>query len=376
MKSNRHLLDAAEAIRRQSGKWDKFHVTAGFDGFVDEIISAVAERTGIREWTPVKDIATFGNLIKAAAGRSALREIVIHRADPGGCAVNMGDGLTSMGIALDCFATLGHPRHAAFEAFAQKCRSCHSWLREPGRTLAFEFSDGKFMFSAVEQLAEFDCDLLAKNLADGAYARACEEAQVIAITDWTLYPHMTACWLKLQQDVFSKLSHRPYFFFDLVDPSSRSVNDIQAMIEALRGFEQYGSVVLGLNGNEANILCRTLGLPIAIDELCEVQSQASALRKRLDVSQVVTHCVKFAAGANNQGSWATPGPYCPNPKKSTGAGDRFNAGYICGLLMGLPMLDSLAAGCASSGFFVREARSASPEELAAFLESWAAQIDS
>jgi sugar/nucleoside kinase (ribokinase family) len=373
MKSNRLLLDAADAIRSHAGRWGQYRVTAGFDGFVDEIISAVSERTGLKEWSPVKDISAFGDLIKAAAGRSALREIVIHRADPGGCAVNLGDALTSMGIGLDCFATLGHPTHSAFEAFAQKCRSCHSWLREPGRTLAFEFSDGKLMFSAVAQLAEFDCNLLEKNLADGAYARACAEAQVIAITDWTLYPHMTECWLKLQRDVFSKLVRRPHFFFDLVDPSARSAGDIQAMIEALRGFERYGSVVLGLNGNEANILAKIVGLPTADDEIDAVRAQAAALREKLAVTQVVTHCVKFAAGASEQGAWATPGPYCPNPKKSTGAGDRFNAGYICGLLLGLPVNLSLAVGCASSGFFVREARSAAPSELAAFLESWAAQ---
>lgn len=376
MKSNRHLLGAADAIRKRADGWGQFCVTAGFDGFVDEIISAVSERTGIKEWVPVKDISTFGALIQAAAGRSALREIVIHRADPGGCAVNMGDGLVAMGITLDCFATLGHPRHAAFEEFAKKCRQCHSWLREPGRTLAFEFSDGKIMFSAVEQLAEFDSELVSKNLADGAYLRSCQESRVIAITDWTLYPHMTDCWLKLQRDVYSKLSHRPYFFFDLVDPSARSSDDIQAMIEALRGFEKYGPVVLGLNGNEANIVSKILGLKTVADDMEAVQAQALALREKLGVSQVVTHCVKFAAGANQEGSWATPGPFCPKPKKSTGAGDRFNAGYICGLLMGLPMHQSLAVGCASSGFFVREARSATPGEMAAFLETWAVEIQS
>jgi hypothetical protein len=44
---------------------------------------------------------------------------------------------------------------------------------------------------------------------------------VIALTDWTLYPHMTAVWRLLIAGVFAKLAHRPAFFIDLVDPSGR-----------------------------------------------------------------------------------------------------------------------------------------------------------
>ena len=54
--------------------------------------------------------------------------------------------------------------------------------REPGRTLAFEFTDGKLMFSAVRQLADFDADHVRSRLSDGAFATACAEAGLIALT--------------------------------------------------------------------------------------------------------------------------------------------------------------------------------------------------
>jgi sugar/nucleoside kinase (ribokinase family) len=73
-----------------------------------------------------------------------------------------------------------------------------------------------------------------------------------------------------------------------------------------------------------------------------------------------------------EGCYIQTGPYCPNPKKSTGAGDRFNAGFCLGLALLLADADSLALGCAASGFFVRNARSASCQELIGFLHSWAA----
>lgn len=365
------LNQLAGWLRERSPEIATLQVVAGFDGFVDEIISVVEERRGLSEWTPVKDIGTFGSLIQAAAGRSSLREIIVHRADPGGCSVNLGDGLMALGMQFDCFATLGQPRHAAFDAFATQCRNCHSWGREPGRTLAFEFADGKLMFSSVAQLAGFNCELLQQTLQDGAYAAACRKAGLIALTDWTLYPHMTECWRKLQAEVFSQLAHRPYFFLDLVDPTSRSEKDIQAMLDAIPGFEAAGPTALGVNGTEANVLSRALGLPPAPEEMVALREQAAQLRARLGISQVVTHCVKLAVAADEHGTWGVQGPYCAQPKKSTGAGDRFNAGYVCGLLLNLPPEARLLLGCAASGFFVRQARSGTAGELADFAVHWA-----
>lgn len=364
------LAGLAATLKKQAGQLSKSSVVAGFDGFVDEIISVVQERKGLEDWTPMRQIEAFGQWITAAAGRSSLREIVVHRADPGGCTVNLGDGLATLGVALDCFATLGQPRHSAFDVFAGKCRSCHSWGREPGRTLAFEFADGKLMFSAVKQLADFDSALLDRTLADGVYAQACSHAGIIALTDWTLYPHMTDCWRKLQTEVYSKLTHRPFFYFDLVDPTSRSERDIRGMLDTLPGFEAHGPTVLGLNGNEANVLSRVLGLPTVAEDLGALSEQAASLRKKLGISQVVTHCVKVAVSASADSTAGVVGPFCAKPKKSTGAGDRFNAGYCGGLLLGLDSEACLLLGAASSGFFVRQARSASAEELAAFIDDW------
>lgn len=369
--SKLNLIALAAEFKKRAGELSGTRVTAGFDGFVDEIISVVQERRGLDQWTRMSEISDFGNWIQAAAGRSSLREIIVHRADPGGCTVNMGDGLAALGIDLDAFATLGQPMHGAFAEFGAKCHSCHSWGREPGRTLAFEFADGKLMFSAVTQLAEFNPAMLDKVLADGAYLGACQQARLVALTDWTLYPHMTACWRKLQSEVFSKLTHRPFYYLDLVDPTSRSEADIRAMIEAIPGFEKSGRTVLGLNGNEANVISRLLKLPVIHEDGEAVRDQAARLREKLGISQVVIHCMKVAARADQQGAVVAEGPYCAHPKKSTGAGDRFNAGYCCGLLLNLSPMDCLLLGSACSGFFVRNARSASAPELGQFIESWA-----
>jgi hypothetical protein len=229
------------------------------------------------------------------------------------------------------------------------------------------------MFSAVSQLADFTPEYVTKKLADGAYAKACTEARLIALTDWTLYPHMTAVWRLLQEKVYSKLTHRPAFFIDLVDPSSRSSDDIRAMLDTLPAFGATGPLTLGLNGNEANIIARLFGLPTASDAPESALAQAQALRTRLNIAEVVIHHIKFAAVANATEAAQMRGPFCAKPKKSTGAGDRFNAGYALGLLLQLDAPARLACATGASGFFVREARSASLAELAGFIETMSAE---
>ncbi len=371
MSSQDSLHWLASRLRAVADSIPQQRVVAGFDGFVDEIISVVQERKNLTDWKPVSDIPAFNALIAKAAGHSSLREIVINRLDAGGCAVNFADGIAELGVSVDCFATMGTPRHPAFDDLARKLHGCHSWGREYGRTLAFEFNDGKLMYSAVAQLAEFDTALLDRVLSDGTYLNACQQARVIALTDWTLYPHMTACWRALQEQVYSKLTHQPAFFIDLVDPSTRSDADIRAMLEVLSGFEAHGKTVLGLNGNEANILSRLLDLNLTGTDIAEVKKQAVALRERLALAQIVIHHRKFAVVADASGVHHAHGPFCAAPKKSTGAGDRFNAGYCLGLLLELDPVSCLNLAAAVTGFFVRQGRSATLAELIPFIENWA-----
>ena len=347
-------------------------VVAGLDGFVDELIQVVDERQDLEHYTPIASLARFGELLTDAAGKSSLREIVVTSTDAGGCAVNLGDGIAHLGVQLDYFGTLGQPRHAAFDAFASRCRSCTGWGREPGRTLALEFADGKYMLSSVAQLAEFDCALLDQVLADGAFAEACGAAHLIALTNWTLYPHMTACWKKLQDRVFAELDQRPWFFIDLVDPRSRSREDLEAMVQVLRRFEIHGRTVFGGNLNEANAMAALLGIDQVDEDAAAMQEQTAAIRASLEIEQVAIHAIRGAACATAAGTAWVDGPYTATPKKSTGAGDRFNAGYCLGNLLDLPAKERLLLGTAASGYFVRNAHSATGDQLIAFCRQWAA----
>ena len=116
------LSKLAAQLRSQVGALPS--VVIGFDGFVDEMITVVGERRSLDEFLPVPDIATFGGLLSRSAGHSSLREIVVTAMHPGGCAINLGDGLAGLGVPVDVFATLGQPPHPAFGDTVGRFRSC------------------------------------------------------------------------------------------------------------------------------------------------------------------------------------------------------------------------------------------------------------
>jgi len=92
-------------------------------------------------------------------------------------------------------------------------------------------------------------------------------------------------------------------------------------------------------------------------------AQATALRTRLIVTHIVIHRIRYAVSSDVCGGFIQTNRFCPHPKKSVGAGDHFNARIALELALGCDAADSLALGRTTSGFYVRNARGASREEL-------------
>ncbi len=364
------LTELAQQLREQQAQLAQKRVVAGFDGFVDELVEAIDERRSETDYTCIDSMQRFGQMISAASGRSSLNEINIRSADAGGCSVNLSDGLNSAGVKVDYYGSLGKPMHPAFEQFAQDCRSCSSWLDGHGLTLALEFNDGKYMLAAMGDLYRFTPAVVQEQLSAGNFKKDCMAADVIVMNNWTLYPHMTACWKLLNQQVYSELTQTPYMFIDLVNPSSRSKEDCLAALDCLTVFQKTSKCVLGLNLNEADIVSALIGGPLKAAGKAEaVLEQTQFIRDYLGIHEVVTHGVQVnCVAGDGYSASGVIGPYCENPKKSTGAGDRFNAGYCLGLMLE----QCLQLGVATSGHFIRNAKSASSQDIIQFLENWGA----
>ncbi|MDP0497595.1 MAG: PfkB family carbohydrate kinase [Verrucomicrobiota bacterium JB024] len=369
MKPN--LAALADRLDADAAHRARLPVVAGFDAFVDERIHVVGERQSEQAFTPVATITNFAEWAARSAGRSGLREFVFQT-EAGGCTVNMGDGVATLGFPLTAFAGVGSPAHPAFAEFTGKCAAVEPLGMEPGRALVYDFADGKLMFCAFNHFSRFTPEYLREKFADGKFRAACEAASALVLTSWSVYPHMTECWRYLYEEALAGLPQRPHFFLDLADPASRPRAQLATMLDTLGGFEKLGPVTLSLNGNEANQLAQAVGLAEADESPEQLERLAGELRDRAGITTVGIHLVKSATAATAEGAATVAGPYCAKPTKSVGAGDRFNAGWLSGILLDLPLTEQLAVGCASSGFFVRHARSATWPELTAFLREWQA----
>jgi hypothetical protein len=367
------LEEAGQEIAGSFSRIPECSAVIGFDAFVDESLRIVEQRLSPERFEPIATIGDYGSWVSAAAGRSGLREFVCDEVMAGGCAVNMGDGLTAFGVPLDAFLGIGEVPHGVFAPLLAKCSSVQNVGLEPGRAIVTEFKDGKLMLCGFSHFAEFTPDHLVRHLDGGTFRAACERAQGIALTSWSVYPYMTDCWKHLQSHTLCGLTHHPRFFFDLADPASRTMQDLVAMTEALGGFESIGPTTLSINGNEAVQIAGALGLEAGAADLENSPGLARALREAIGIDEVCIHLIRGAATATVSDVCVLEGPYTPHPRKSVGAGDRFNAGFFLGSLLGLSAHGRLVLGCATSGFFVRHARSGTALEVLDFLDAWSAK---
>jgi hypothetical protein len=361
-------LIAATAKKIKAFDPSNFSTLAGLDGFVDNIIDVVDKRADAKTYTRVETIAELGERISRAAGLSSNIELVVRQQKLGGNGPIMANALIENGLNVSYIGCLGYPvPHAVFTDMAARCKACYT-LCEPGTTDALEFRDGKVMLGKHQTLKDVHYQRMLDVVGLEKLKELWRTSNLIALTNWTMLPHQTDIWKSLLKDMAGvKTPTGAILFVDLADPEKRPPVEIAGACRLLKEFRGSHKVVLGVNQKESMEIGGALGLRFNADD---IEKNATTLRGTLELDAVVVHPTKNAACATERGSAILDGPYCANPKLTTGAGDNFNSGFCIGLLAGLEPAELLAAGVASSGFYVRNAKSAANAELGVFLEQW------
>ncbi|HVE40039.1 MAG TPA: PfkB family carbohydrate kinase [Planctomycetota bacterium] len=360
------LSDVAKKLRKVD--LSKMNALVGLDGFVDLIIDVVDKRTGHETYTRVETIGDLGGRISRAAGLSSNIELVVRQEKLGGNGPIMANAMIEAGVAVTYIGNLGRPAvHPVFADMAKRCKACFS-LAAPGTTDALEFRDGKVMMGKHQSLKEVTYERMLEVVGKDKLREVWESSQLIALTNWTMLTAQTDIWKQLHKDMNgAKTRSGAILFTDLADPEKRAAKEIAEAVHFLKKFRKSHRVVLGMNLKESMEIGSAIGLKLKAEE---IEGNAAAIRKELDLDGVVIHPTRNAACATEKGSAILDGPYCQNPKLTTGAGDNFNAGFCIGLLAGLEPQEMLASGVANSGFYVRNGRSAQAKDLPAFLEQW------
>lgn len=356
-------VEIVKKTHERLARWNnKDHILAGFDGFVDEIIHVVDKRKNPSEYQRIKDIKAFSERIASVAGLSANIELVPTQTKLGGNGPIMANALIAQGQEVTYIGALGkHFIHPVFREFADQCTRVVS-LTEPGYTDALEFFDGKIMLGKMNNLVEVSYESLLEKMPEDEIASLLGDVQMVAFTNWTMLSNLNSI-LESFGGLMKKLPSKPRVFIDLADPKKRTTEDIREVLGIIS--ELPCETVLSMNLSESTIISLVLGIK---EE--EILSRAVQIRNKLDIAGIVIHPVNGAAVAvKNESVWIE-GPYTPKPKLTTGAGDNFNAGFCNGWLAGFEPSQCLALGVCTSGFYVRNGKSPSRDELLKFMKKW------
>jgi sugar/nucleoside kinase (ribokinase family) len=287
----------------------------------------------------------------------------------------MANALACMGLGVTYLGSVGYPEvDPVFADFAR--RADVKGVAAPGHTDALEFDDGKLLLGKYESLREVSWDNLVARIGRAELQGLFDGATLISMNNWTMLPRMSEIWSHLIDEVLpgaggagpgAASGRQRTLYIDLADPEKRTFEDIRTALGHLARFQAHVEVILGLNLKEAGEIAQVLGLAGQANAEAAIEPMAAAIRKALGIGCVVIHPRRAAAAATATETARFAGPFVQQPLISTGAGDHFNAGFCLGRIAGLGLVESLCAGVACSGYYVRTAQSPSGEQLAEFV---------
>jgi len=263
---------------------------------------------------------------------------------------------------------LGYPDILpVFKPMAEKCKLIS--VGNPGHTDAVEFQDGKLMLGKLEPLKDMCMDNLIRAFGEENFIRTLSSANLVACTNWTMLTEMEG----ILSFIIEKLpqGNNCRFFFDLADPEKRTEHDKKHLLNQLAELNKKAGCILGLNLREAEQISELLDITVMPENSPEgLKASASLLKDKLGLYGVVIHALACAGAAIGKEEAGIPGPYCANPKLTTGGGDHFNGGFCSGLLAGLSIQDSLYTAVATSGWYVRNKKSPQASDITGLLHDW------
>jgi len=345
------------------------NMIVGLDGFVDEIIHVVDKRQDFTSFTRINFIEELGNRITKAAGLSTNIEFVVQQTKLGGNGPIFSNALIEFGVHLTYIGAIGHPNiHPVFKPMADKAAAVYP-LCDPALTDALEFTDGKLMLGKHSNLSVITWARFKEVLGGPRkIAEMIGGCHLFGMENWTMVSRMSEIWEGIINEVFPLLpdnEQKPAAFFDLADPEKRTKEDILNAMGLISRFEAKFNTILGLNEKELFEIAEVFGIK---DK--DLQSAAVAVYNRMGIYCLVVHPTKEAVCVINGRYYRAAGPYCAQPKLTTGAGDNFNAGFCLAQGLGLDPHSSLILGVSTSGYYVRNAKSPDFDALLGFLQDW------
>lgn len=384
------LLELRDKLKLLQKQETNFKAFAGFDGFIDRIQKVVRKKHSAKDEYFIS-VDEFVDHLKTLAGKSGQVELITVKTKMGGNAPVFSNALARLTVPTTCLGAMGFPEvQPLFEVMHPSCQKIS--VSQPGISNALEFNDGKLIFSELDALAAYTWNGIVKNCSIDKIDLSVQGTQLFALLDWVNLPHATSIWQSFHEKVIKRIGRNDnYFMFDLCDPSKKSGQEIDEVIDLISDFSLYGNVTLGLNENETNKIWMALtgraeteipSLEIAARFIYQAMKIDTLLIHPIDRALVVTNSIstKVVPGSSRKilqkpFVFEMKGNVVREPNVLTGGGDNLNAGYCLGLLAGYEIHYCLLLGMAASGAYIQQGSSPGVDDLIGYIEKWADKLN-
>jgi hypothetical protein len=352
-------------------------VFVGFDGFVDKIKRAVKEKRNTRT-VYFDSIRDFADRILMACGKSGQIQMDTHRIKLGGNAPILSNTLGKLGIRTYCLGSMGYPeRHKIFSEMNSFCETIS--VLEPGLSDAIEFHDGKLIFSELEIFEQYTWSNIKKVAGLERISKSVSDTSLIAFVDWANLPHASDIWQGMLDDVIKPSKRRDFLFlFDLCDPSKKTTQQIDEVLDLISSFSPYGKVTLGLNENETLRIWAAIRGVDFLTERAKVPPAVEAgdfLYKSMNIDSLLVHPIDRSIIYRPHETVELQGRLVTKPRVLTGGGDNLNAGFCVGLLSGFTIPQCMLLGMAASGAYIENGASPDRQDIIEYLDVWIAHLE-
>jgi hypothetical protein len=367
MNSRKYIPDLLKKLKDIKTGSISEKIFVGFDGYIDKIQKAVKTRS-TSEVTYYPTLVEFSERIARAAGKSGQVELVTQETKIGGNAPIMANALGHLGVQSVCLGNGGYPViHPEYENLHPSVTILS--LGDPAETNALEFNDGKMILSELSTFRKIDWEYVKKTIGIDTLQKQVNNCTVMALVGWCNPDFATDVWRGILQDLMPGSPPKKLMFFDLADPTKKSIDDLKEVLDVINGFTTYGQVILGINENEALKLYDVLN-DAGPEETRNLENIGRFIYSKLSVDGLLIHPVDRCIMIHKKGLINLEGKLVREPKISTGGGDNLNAGFCTGQLLDFSMEESLITGMATSGSYVEKGESPDISAVISYLETW------
>jgi hypothetical protein len=346
-------------------------VFVGLDGFLDEIIHIVDIRYSADSYKRIPTIQAYADRIARGSGMSTNIELVSQQVKMGGNGPILANALLNFSADVTYMGAIGFPApDPAFQALNRCSRII--CLSPPAGTDALEFNDGKIIASKLTALNAVTWENIISICPLPQLIALFEACNYLVFSNWSMILDMNHIWEEFLKTAAPAIhTSEKTVLIDLADPEKRTQEDLQTALSLIVKFSKAGfHVILSANLKEACEISEALGKVIPDYRTADTGELLDFLSDSLGIYCIAIHLTDRACCLHNGFRYEVSGPYCREPKLTTGAGDNFNAGFLYGIMRNFSFTDCLYLGCATSGYYVRNAKSPSIRELTDFLNLW------